>query len=76
MQLPGTLASLALYTFNKRCEVEHIFSRVNGQVKHEHLEDTPLNRRMLLETILNKKNLQGIDKFGVESKVPGRCNTN
>ncbi|MBP6103588.1 MAG: hypothetical protein KA508_00745 [Gammaproteobacteria bacterium] len=53
-----------LKTLDRRAEINHIFSRVNGQPKHGHLADTPANRRLIVETFSNKHYFRGVDSHG------------
>ena len=53
-----------LKTLDSKAEINHIFSRVNGQPKHGHLPDTPANRRLIVETFSNKQYFRGMDSHG------------
>ncbi len=55
-----------LYTFNKRCEIGHVFSQVKGQTKFGHMPDTAQNRRLLVETFSDKSNYIYTDQWGKE----------
>lgn len=55
-----------LKRFNDKANVGHIFSRMNGRIKDGHLPDTQVNRRLIIETILDKNNLAEVSEWGVK----------
>lgn len=55
-----------LYTFDKKVEVPHVFSKAKGgqAPKYGHVYDTPENRRIITETFTDQNNFIFKDKHG------------